>query len=56
MAKYVILLHFDVSLLQKHKKYKIQDQIRLKESSGTLALWDFKLQVNNSNFSQISGR
>ena len=58
MAKYVILLHFYVFLLKKKqnkkkKPIKIQDQ---KESSGTLASWDFKLHVGNLNFNQTSGR
>ena len=61
MAKYVILLHFYVFLLQKKrqnktkkkkKPIKIQDQ---KEFSETLVLWDFKPQVSNLNFSQTSG-
>ena len=44
MIKYVILPHFNVSLLQKKKKknIKIWNQ---KESSGILVSWDFKSQA-----------
>ena len=42
-----------MSLSSKNtKNVKIQYQ---KESSGTLASWNFKLQVDNLNFGQISG-
>ena len=40
---------------QKTKNIKIQYQLRSKESSGTLASWDFKPQVGNLNFDQTSG-
>ena len=38
------------------KNIKTQDQIRLKKniSIGTLAIWNFKTQVRNLNFGQIS--
>ena len=51
-VKYIILLHFYISFLQKHKNTRSNKK---KKSNGTLASWDFKPQVGNLNFSQTSG-
>jgi len=48
MAKYVILHHFYVFLLQK---YKIKKDL---EEHFLLLLWNFKPQVGNLNFDQTS--
>ena len=55
MTKYVILLHFYVSFLQKNKNKN--KNIRLnkkkkKKSGETLVSWDFKQHVSNLNFNQ----
>ena len=58
MAKYVILLHFYISHPKTHQKKKNHKNTRSNKPktkfSGTLASWDFELQVGNLNFGQIS--
>ena len=58
MTRYIILFHFYVSFLQKHKKNKNKNTIsnkiknKNKKSSETLVSWDFKPHVDNLNFDQ----
>ena len=57
MTKYVILLHFYVSFIQKNKnknKNIRSNKIKKKKkkSGETLVSWDFKPHVSNLNFSQ----